>query len=104
MTTAGDLIFTGDPEGDFFALDAHTGKKLWSFQTGSGNHGSSVSYEVGERQYVATPSGWGPVAGPLLRLFPELTEAGLPSGGSTIFSFALQEDSPAGDSPSEDPQ
>ena len=104
LTTAGDLIFTGDPEGDFFALDASTGEKLWSFQTGSGNHGSAISYEASGRQYVATPSGWGPVAGPLLRLFPELTDSGLPSGGSTVFAFALPEDSPPEDSPSEDPQ
>ena len=36
VATAGDLIFSGDPEGNFFALDARTGAKLWSFQTGAG--------------------------------------------------------------------
>src|ERR1700730_7754711 len=34
LATAGDLVFSGDPEGNFFALDARTGKRLWSFSTG----------------------------------------------------------------------
>src|SRR5438477_203388 len=44
LSTAGDLVFTGDPEGNFFALDARTGEKLWSFQTGAGHRGASVAY------------------------------------------------------------
>ena len=32
LTTAGDLVFSGDPEGYFFALDAKTGEKLWSLR------------------------------------------------------------------------
>ena len=31
LTTVGDLIFTGDPDGEFFALGARTGAKLWNF-------------------------------------------------------------------------
>ena len=58
LATAGDLVFTGDPEGYFFALDARTGNRLWSFQTGAGNRGSAVSYSVNGRQYIATPTGW----------------------------------------------
>jgi len=89
LATAGDLIFTGDAEGHFFALDAKTGQKLWSFQTGSGNRGSSVSYAVNGRQYVATPSGWGSaLAGLLPQLWPE-TEA--MRTGSAVFVFALPE-------------
>jgi alcohol dehydrogenase (cytochrome c) len=30
LATAGDLVFSGNPEGDFFALDARSGNKLWS--------------------------------------------------------------------------
>jgi alcohol dehydrogenase (cytochrome c) len=89
LATAGDLIFTGDPEGNFFALDATNGKKLWSFQTGSGHRGSSVTYAVNGRQYVATPSGWGSaVAGLFNQLWPESERW---RGGSTIFVFALDE-------------
>src|ERR1700678_370148 len=58
LATAGDLVFSGNPEGEFFALDARTGNKLWSYQTGAGNRGSAVSYSIGGRQYIATPTGW----------------------------------------------
>ena len=92
LATAGDLIFSGDPEGNFFALEARSGKKLWSFQTGSGHRGSAVSYEVEGRQYIATPSGWGSLLGGFLALFPELPEATSPRTGSTIFAFALPEE------------
>ena len=34
MSTAGGLVFYGDGSGEFVALDAKTGKKLWHFQTG----------------------------------------------------------------------
>ena len=87
LATGGDLVFTGDPEGIFFALDARSGKKLWSFATGSGHRGSPISYSVGGRQYIATPSGpGGPVAMGLGENFPELRDA--PQGG-TLFVFAL---------------
>jgi alcohol dehydrogenase (cytochrome c) len=86
-STAGDLVFTGDPEGNFFALDAKTGKELWSFQTGSGHRGGSISYGVNGKQYVATSSGWGStLAGRLGEFFPELISA---PGGSSVFAFSL---------------
>ncbi|HYM10104.1 MAG TPA: PQQ-dependent dehydrogenase, methanol/ethanol family [Bryobacterales bacterium] len=89
LATGGGLIFTGDPEGQFFALDAKTGEKVWNFQTGSGHRGSPISYAVKGRQYIATPSGWGSaVAGLMPQLWPE-TEA-IP-GGSAVFVFALTE-------------
>jgi len=58
LATGGGLVFSGDPEGFFFALDARTGAKLWSYQTGAGHRGSSISYSVNGRQYIATPTGW----------------------------------------------
>ena len=89
LATAGDLIFTGDPEGFFFALDARTGKKLWAFQTGAGHRGSSVTYSVKGRQYVATPTGWGSIAGrALLNTWPEAESF---RSGSTLMVFALPE-------------
>ncbi len=90
LSTAGGLIFTGDPEGFFFALDAKTGAKLWQFQTGSGHRGSSITYSVNGRQYIATPSGFGSaVAGLMPQVWPD-TE-GL-RNGSSLFVFALPED------------
>ncbi|OXT02993.1 PQQ-dependent dehydrogenase, methanol/ethanol family [Notoacmeibacter marinus] len=59
MTTAGGLVFTGTPEGQFKAFDADTGEELWSFQTGSGIVGQPVTWEMDGEQYVAVASGWG---------------------------------------------
>ena len=87
LSTGGDLLFAGDPEGHFFALDARSGRKLWSFQTGSGHSGGPIAYAVDGRQYVATPSGWGSTtAGSLARFFPELRGA---RAGATVYAFTL---------------
>jgi alcohol dehydrogenase (cytochrome c) len=91
LATGGDLMFTGDPEGNFFALDARTGDKLWSYETGAGHRGSSVSYAVNGRQYIATPTGWQQAitGGQLAPLFPDQTWR----GGSTLIAFTLPEGS-----------
>jgi alcohol dehydrogenase (cytochrome c) len=83
-------MFTGDPEGHFFALDARTGKKLWSFQTGGGNHGSPVTYMAHGRQYVATPSGGGTNVLLNRGFWPEAASW---RRGSTLVVFALPEES-----------
>jgi alcohol dehydrogenase (cytochrome c) len=89
LATGGDLVFTGDPEGHFFALDAKTGKQLWSYQTGAGHRGSSVSYSINGRQYIATPTGWGSIAGrSMVSVWPESENF---RGGSTLVVFALPE-------------
>ncbi|WP_138466489.1 PQQ-dependent methanol/ethanol family dehydrogenase [Poseidonocella sp. HB161398] len=59
MSTAGGLVFTGTPEGEFLALDDETGEVLWSFQTGSGIVGQPVTWEQDGEQYVSILSGWG---------------------------------------------
>ncbi|CAA9309982.1 MAG: Quino(hemo)protein alcohol dehydrogenase, PQQ-dependent, partial [uncultured Gemmatimonadaceae bacterium] len=59
LSTAGGLVFSGEPSGMFNAHDARTGAVLWQFQTGSGIHSSPVTYAVRGRQYVAVPVGWG---------------------------------------------
>ncbi|MCC6201519.1 MAG: PQQ-binding-like beta-propeller repeat protein [Gammaproteobacteria bacterium] len=90
LATAGDLIFSGRPDGYFFALDARTGEELWKFQTGAGHRGSSISYAIDGRQYIATPTGWGTVVGPMAAgLFPGEGEKW--RRGSTLVVFALPE-------------
>ena len=59
LATAGNLVFTGTPEGYLKAFDAKTGEELWKFQTGSGIVGIPVTWEMDGEQYVAVPSGWG---------------------------------------------
>ena len=91
LATAGDLVFTGDPEGNFFALDARSGNKLWSFQTGAGHRGGSISYSVNGRQYIAVTTGFQQslVGGAAVGLFPEENFR----QGSTLVVFALPEGS-----------
>ena len=89
LATAGDLVFTGDPEGNFFALDARNGTRLWTFQTGAGHRGSSVTYSIRGRQYVATPTGWGSLVGAVQKsLWPNAPAA---RPGSALVVFALPE-------------
>ena len=57
LATAGGLVFSGDDEGDFFALDANTGSLLWRFTIGGFDpRGSSVTYSVDGKQYIVVPS------------------------------------------------
>jgi alcohol dehydrogenase (cytochrome c) len=55
--TAGGLIFTGDMDGTFYALDKSSGKTLFTTSTGGAIAGGVVTYMVEGKQYVATTSG-----------------------------------------------
>jgi quinohemoprotein ethanol dehydrogenase len=56
-TTAGGLVFRGEPDGNFLALDAKTGQELWRFQTGFGADATPAVYEVDGEEYVAIATG-----------------------------------------------
>lgn len=55
--TAGGLLFTGDQNGDFYALNAQDGKTLYQLRTGGAIGGGVMTYEVNGQQYVAVASG-----------------------------------------------
>jgi alcohol dehydrogenase (cytochrome c) len=55
--TAGGVVFTGDLDGYFLALDARTGDTLYRFNTGGAMAGGVSTYSVDGRQYVAVASG-----------------------------------------------
>jgi alcohol dehydrogenase (cytochrome c) len=55
--TSGGVLFTGDLNNDFLAIDASNGKTLYRFNTGGSVGGGVISYEIGGKQYVATTSG-----------------------------------------------
>ncbi len=57
LSTAGGLLFTGDAEGNFIALDAPSGKALWPFQMGGEVYASPMAFAVDGKQYVAIAAG-----------------------------------------------
>ncbi len=59
LTTAGNLVFWGTPEGYLKAADAKTGKVVWQFQTGSGVVAPPITWTENGEQYVSVVSGWG---------------------------------------------
>ena len=57
LTTAADLLFSGNREGHFFVLDARTGKQLWTRYLGGQVIASPVTYLVNGKQYVSIAAG-----------------------------------------------
>jgi alcohol dehydrogenase (cytochrome c) len=57
LSTAGGLVFAGDNQGIFTALDAATGKPLWHFNTGRQITASPISYSFKSQQYIAIAAG-----------------------------------------------
>jgi alcohol dehydrogenase (cytochrome c) len=55
--TAGNMIFTGELNGDFIALDGRNGNVVYRFNTGGSITGGVVSYAHEGKQYVAAVSG-----------------------------------------------
>ncbi len=67
LVTAGDVVFYGNMEGWFKALDARNGNVLWQFKTGSGIIGQPVTYKGPDGiQYIAVLSGVGGWSGAIV--------------------------------------
>jgi PQQ-dependent dehydrogenase (methanol/ethanol family) len=63
LATAGGVVFYGTLEGYLKAVDAKTGKELYKFKTPSGIIGNVMTYQHGNKQYIAILSGVGGWAG-----------------------------------------
>ncbi|MDE2904541.1 MAG: PQQ-binding-like beta-propeller repeat protein, partial [Acidobacteriota bacterium] len=85
LTTGGRLVFGGDANGRFRALDQETGDVLWEINLGSPITGFPITYAAGGRQYVAVSTGATGTTNAQSRMTPELR----PSIGNTLFVFAL---------------
>jgi alcohol dehydrogenase (cytochrome c) len=85
LSTGGRLLFFGDENGRFRALDQETGKSLWEVMLGSPVTGHPITYAVEGKQFVAVSTGGSLNTGRLNRLAPEVR----PSQGNTLFVFAL---------------
>jgi outer membrane protein assembly factor BamB len=60
VSTAGGVVFYGNLEGWFKAVDADSGRELWKFKTGPGIIGQPTTFRGPDgRQYVAILSGVG---------------------------------------------
>jgi PQQ-dependent dehydrogenase (methanol/ethanol family) len=57
LATAGGLVFYGEGNGLFRALDAKSGALLWEYDCGAGANAMPVSYTVSGKQYVAMGCG-----------------------------------------------
>jgi alcohol dehydrogenase (cytochrome c) len=85
LSTAGGLVFGGDTNGRFRALDQKTGEVLWEVNLGSPVSGYPITFAVNGKQYVAVSTGSSLTAMGANRLTPELK----PSLGNNLFVFAL---------------
>ncbi len=52
LSTAGNVVFTGDTQGNMLALDARTGATLWHAYGGGAVQTAPITYELDDRQYV----------------------------------------------------
>ena len=65
MSTAGNLVFTGDGSNNFVALNATTGEPMWHANLGAPVGNGAITYELDGTQYVVV------------------------AGGDTLWSFAM---------------
>ena len=85
VATGGGLLFGGDVNGRFKALDQETGEVLWEVNLGSPVTGYPITFAVEGHQYVAVSTGTSATTTSFLRMTPELR----PSFGNNLFVFAL---------------
>ena len=57
LSTASDLVFTGNREGYFYALDARNGTMLWKTRLGGAVASGPMTYRTDGRQYVSIAAG-----------------------------------------------
>lgn len=57
LSTAGNLVFSATPSGNFYALDARTGKELWRFNGGDRVYASPVTFLSRGKQMITLPIG-----------------------------------------------
>ena len=86
LTTAGGLVFSGRPTGEFLAIDQDTGKILWQFQTSSGINAQPITFTQNGRQYVSVLSGLGGGTS------SKRETAGKVQPGGSVWTFALMPD------------
>jgi alcohol dehydrogenase (cytochrome c) len=89
LSTAGGVVFIGDLDRYFRALDVRTGNVLWETRLGTSVQGFPVSFSANGRQYVAVTTGLG---GGSPRLVPRTISPEIrhPATGHAIYVFELR--------------
>jgi quinohemoprotein ethanol dehydrogenase len=88
LTTAGNLVFQGNRNGELVAYDAADGTKLWSTKVHTGIVAPPISYAIDGEQYVAVVAGWGGIF-PLLLGELSHNEAGAQVNRSRVLVYKL---------------
>jgi alcohol dehydrogenase (cytochrome c) len=57
LSTAGNVVFAGDPQNNFVALNATTGQPLWRANLGAGMSNGPITYQLDGTQYVVVGAG-----------------------------------------------
>jgi alcohol dehydrogenase (cytochrome c) len=57
LSTAGNLVFAGDPNSNLVALNAATGEVLWHANLGKPVTNGAITYELDARQYLVVGAG-----------------------------------------------
>ncbi|HIF07288.1 MAG TPA: hypothetical protein EYQ64_10160, partial [Gemmatimonadetes bacterium] len=93
LTTGGGLLFAGDTNRRFYAIDQWTGESLWQTILNGVSDMAPISYAVDGRQYIAVISPGGTVgsAGHVGQLRVR-SPIGQRNVGHTLFVFALPEE------------
>jgi len=86
LSTDGEVLFIGDLDRRFQAIDPRTGEQLWSARLPAPAHGYPVTYEAEGRQFVAVPAGIGVFRALTAVIFPDIYQ---PPDGQGLFVFSL---------------
>jgi alcohol dehydrogenase (cytochrome c) len=90
LSTAGNLVFVGDLNREFKAVDARNGNVLWKTRLITSVQGFPLSFSVNGKQYIVVTTGQG---GGSPRQVPSWLEPEIDPGtqGHALFVFALPE-------------
>jgi len=81
--TAGGVVFFGDLGGNFYALDAATGEKLWGQDLGGAIGGGIITYWANGTQKIAVAAGFTHIAWPTKIVTAKVVVLGLDGTSSS---------------------
>jgi alcohol dehydrogenase (cytochrome c) len=81
--TAGGVVFFGDIGGNFYALDAASGQKLWGQDLGGAIGGGVITYTAGGAQKVAVAAGFSMLAWPAKPVRAKVVVLGLDNAAAS---------------------